>query len=408
MKVFRCEPENIILGSVLRRAISYLLTERDLRYDPQRLAQLNDLVFGEITQVPTRPFEQLKFNWLERLYAHADGVKLRNEIMRPGPCIGVVGNRYAPPYLIGGLTNPLTGQPNGEVRGDALVDGLFSINALGFVNREADPEERVRISVRGVVVDDRGRSVNLSRFREMLPYAPESLEPQPHLIVVAGHSTNSGKTTCAWALVSELQSRGFNVTTEKKTGTACCRDWLRCYADPRIGVLESKGDEVFFPPDRFPARDFADGLGVASDVSVGRRRFVPASVQYTRAFLAQARSDFHIIELADSISHVSNEGLLRSKYFRQQIKTLIYSSIPTHEAVAHLSAYLRGLGYHLAQVLLSGPLANEEQHDCARDEIRERLGLRICRSAIKENGRWIPEGSELVKAVLEESSRWLS
>jgi hypothetical protein len=36
----------------------------------------------------------------------------------------------------------------------------------------------------------------------------------------------------------------------------------------------------------------------------------------------------------------------------------------------------------------------------ARDEIRERLCVRICRSATPENDRWIPEGSELACAIL--------
>jgi len=158
---------------------------------------------------------------------------------------------------------------------------------------------------------------------------------------------------------------------------------------------------VVFAPDAFPARDFVDGVGVASDVSVGLRRFVPASIRYTRALVAQARSDFHVIELADSLSHISNVGLLRSRYFRQQLKTLVYTGIQTHEAAAHLLAYVRTLGYPQIQVLLSGPLANEEQYGMARDEIRQRLGVPICRSATAESGGWIPEGSELARAVLE-------
>jgi hypothetical protein len=327
---------------------------------------------------------------------------LKNERMQPGPCIGVVANRYAPPYLIGGLTNPVTGRPNGEIRGGSEVDGLFGVNAIGYVNHERDIGERVRIRVRGCLVDRRGRSVNLSWFRDRLPDPTESAMPQPHLIVVAGHSTDAGKTTCAWALVSELRIRGFAVTVEKKTGTASCRDWLRCYADPRTGALQGEGDEIVFAFDKFPARDFVDGVGVASDVSVGLRKFIPASIAYSRAFLGRARSDFHVIELADSLSHVTNVGILRTRFFRQRIKTLVYSGIPTQESAAHLLAYLRLLGYRQTRVLLSGPLANEERYGMAREEIAMRLGLRICRSATHEGGCWIPEGSELARAVLEE------
>src|SRR5262249_14274813 len=151
------------------------------------------------------------------------GVKIQSARPISGPCVGVVGNRYAPPYLIGGLSHPITGRVNGEVRGGTQADGLFGVNAIGFVNAEIDGEERVGIHVRGVLVDRRGRSLNLSAFRERLPDAPDPAPP-PSLIVVAGDATDAGKTTCAWALVHGLRTRGLRVTVEKKTGTACCKD----------------------------------------------------------------------------------------------------------------------------------------------------------------------------------------
>ena len=396
MRSFRLDPDDIVLGSVLRRALPYLLSERDLRYDTDRPAAMNDLVFGEVLDARGRAF-------LERVYPAGDGVKVRNDTIAPRPCVAVVGNRYAPPRLIGGLTNPLTGRPNGQITGGAVVDCLFGVNAIGFVNHEAMPEERVRIRVHGVMVDGRGRSLNLLAFRERFSKDQAEPGPEPHLIAVAGYSTDAGKTTCAWALVSHLQKHGFTVTVEKKTGTACCRDWLRCYAEPHLGALEHNGDEVIFSPDRFPARDFVDGVGVASDVSVDVPKFIRTSVPYTRGFLRHRRPDFHVIELADSIAHVSNAGLLRSEYFRRHLRTLVYVSIPTYEAVGHFWAFLRGLGYHRTQVLLSGRLANEAQYEMAREEIAARLGLPICRSAVQDSDRWIPEGSQLASAVLKES-----
>jgi len=87
------------------------------------------------------------------------------------------------------------------------------------------------------------------------------------------------------------------------------------------------------------------------------------------------------------------------------LRTLVYVSIPTYEAVSHFRAYLRALGYHQVQILLSGPPANEAQYAMARDEITARLGVPMCRSAIPEAGRWIPDGSELADAVLDGSPR---
>ena len=59
MKSFRIEPNNIILGSVLRWAVFHLLERRDLRYDPLRSAAMNDLIFGDIVQVPSRSFKDI-------------------------------------------------------------------------------------------------------------------------------------------------------------------------------------------------------------------------------------------------------------------------------------------------------------------------------------------------------------
>jgi hypothetical protein len=178
---------------------------------------------------------------------------------------------------------------------------------------------------------------------------------------------------------------------------------LRCFSDPAVCVLEKENDEASLNFEHFPARDFVDALGVASDVSVDPARFVSQSVDYTRAFLARFQPDYHVIELADSIAHVVNAMLLRSKYFREQAMTLVYSGLPTYEAAAHLRAYVSTLGHAQTPLLLSGPLANENRFDMARDEITERLGLPICRSAIAKDTRWVPAGSELANAVLARS-----
>lgn len=400
MKSFRFEPQSVIAGSVLRRALAYLLSERELRYDPDRLASLNDVVFGERIWAPPYGEDSARDNWEERLYPSGDGVRLKHERLECGPCVGVVANRYAPPYLIGGLTNPITGEPNGEVRGGSKVDGLIGVNAIGFINADNRPDGCAKIHLRGVLVDKHGRSLNLSRFREKLERAERDMASQTGLIVVAGRSTHAGKTTCLQALVQALRSRGFSVTVEKKTGTACCRDWLRCHADPRCDVLGKEGDESVFDLDAFPARDFVDAMGIASDVSIDSKKFARPSTAYTRSYVAGHHPDFHVVELADSISHISNLNLLRSRHFLEQTKTLVYTGIPTHEAAAHLLAYWRSLGYGETPVVLSGPLANEEQYGMARDEIRHRLGLEICRSAKWQDGRWVPAGDELAAAVL--------
>ncbi len=73
MKSFRLDPETTVLGSVLRRALPYLINEGDLRYDPDRSAAMNDLVFGEILDAFGRPVDTPSVNYLERLYPAGDG-----------------------------------------------------------------------------------------------------------------------------------------------------------------------------------------------------------------------------------------------------------------------------------------------------------------------------------------------
>jgi hypothetical protein len=106
---------------------------------------------------------------------------------------------------------------------------------------------------------------------------------------------------------------------------------------------------VCFQPDEFPARDFVDGLGVASGVSVAATQFASPSIRYTRAFVVRGRPDFHVMELADNLAHVSNVALLRSRYFRQRTGILVYVGLTTPEAAAHFVAYVRGLGYRRDQ-----------------------------------------------------------
>jgi hypothetical protein len=131
---------------------------------------------------------------------------------------------------------------------------------------------------------------------------------------------------------------------------------------------------------------------------------VAESVRYTEAFLSRARPDFHIIELADSISHASNAALLRTDYFRRRIDALVYACIPSAEAAAHCLAYVRSLGYLRTPLLFSGPLANEDRHAMAREEVRARLKARVCRSAVHQDSRWIAEGSELLRELLEQKN----
>ncbi len=408
------DPHQVIYGSALRRAWR-LVDAGLLHYDPDREAGLNDLVFGELLPPPAGTLWTT--NWLERAWPAGPSVaEIEMAPLSSGPCIGVVGNRYAAPWLIGGLFHPITGLRNGVIRGGVEVDSLFGVNCLGFFN--SGPEPRARVKVLGTLVDETGRSLSLLDFREPwtrgrdLPPAAPLFAPGPEddrsrqcrQIVVAGHATDSGKTTCARALIRALRRRGFRVTVEKKTGTACCRDWLSCLLDRRLDPPAQPGVPPFrttLELDGPDGRDFVDALGVASDVSLPPSRFARESAAYTVHHLRRLESDFHVVELADGISHVSNLALLSQPAFAGRIAALVYCSLPSPEAVSHFLSFSSHLGLPRGTpVLLSGPLANEGRFELARLEVQQRWHVAALPSADMVDGSWEPTGESLAAALL--------
>lgn len=416
------DPDHVIYGSALRRAWP-LAEARVLRYDPAREAGLNDLVFGEFLPVPEGLDPSL--HWLER--SRPCGPALADIELSPlqeGPCVGVVGNRYAPPHLWGGLFHPVTGACNGVVRGGVKIDSLFGVNCLGFTND--GPEIRPRVRVLGTLVDRTGRSLSLQDFREPWTPGPDRIRERQmehpefgrqsdsrssapsgecRLIVVAGHSTDAGKTMCARALVRGLRARGFTVTVEKKTGTACCRDWLSCLLDRTLAPPDEPAAAPFrmtLDLGRTGGSDFVDALGVASDVSIDPHHFARESAAYTARKLDGPDSAFHVVELADGISHITNHTLLAEPAFRWRIAALVYCPLPSAEATAHFLVHAAGLGLSPGTpVLLSGPLANEARHRLARLEVEHRWRTPVVPSATLTRAGWEPLGDDLAAALLD-------
>jgi hypothetical protein len=398
------DSREVVVGSALRRVGSVLWSGESIDCDPKRRARLNDLVFGEILEVPEAGRVDTP-NWIERIHPgkSTGQVMIAREPLRKGAFIGAIGNRYAPPYLIGGLQDPVTRHPNGEIRGGSIAEGLFAANCVGFVNLAASDFPRARVRVEGVLIDRRRRPLNLRDFREPLEPPHTNCSGDSKRVLVAGYSSDAGKTVTARALVREFTSRGLRVTFEKKSGTACCRDWLSCF--PESG-LESPEDGS--SPAReidireFPARDFVDGLGVVSDVSIAIRTFVRESGIYTDSFVARRSPDFHVMELADNIAHGPNWALLRDPAFASRLSAIIYCPLPRIESVIHFLSFLRStLGLRELPVVLSGPLANEARFEIVRREVRARCRVPIAPSARLRTTGWESEGKDLAEALLE-------
>lgn len=402
MHTIRFDPANTLVSAALRRAVPRFLNDPEIHYDPWRRAGLNDLFFGEIVQVPAFNSYPLQSNILETVKSHDNTLILRREIFHPGPCVGVIGNRYAPPYMIGGLEHPITRKSNGVIQGGSVVNSLAGLGPVGIVNDKNEFCDEVLIKVHGVLTDKQGRSMNLNQFTETLPEPDVQIHSKPFIIVAAGYSTDSGKTTCACALSAELRQRGYKVTAEKKTGTTSCKDLFNLFSESGEDFHTTWDNDVPYNPASFLARDFVDGLGIISDVSMDPQRFVSSSIQYTRKLLSYWQPDIHIIELADGLAHVSNVALMSSDFFRQHVDFFIYCSSPTHEAVSHFSTYLREVIKYSGTFIVSGPLANESCYSMARQEVEERTRVPVIRSARLDDGLWMPEGQELAAAVEKE------
>ena len=172
-----------------------------------------------------------------------------------------------------------------------------------------------------------------------------------------------------------MRLRNLRVTYEKKTGTASFRDGLRtCLHDSQMLDMVGKGVEVDYIS--LPASDFVESAGRASDVSGSLDRFVQNSLSFTPGFLTDRKTDVHIIELADNLSHRSNLALLQDKRFRQLFHAIIYVPQPSFDAVHHFFYFIRRqLNWHDIPVAFSGPIANEAQWIVLREEIAERLKI---------------------------------
>lgn len=395
------DPDKVIVGSALRRA-RHLLFDSTIKYQSEIPLALNHIVAGEIIKAPPVSEQDTGLNWIERIYPGSKDrlVCLKNEFLKEGPFIGVLGNRYAPPYLIGGLTHPIDGYPH-RLRGEEPISSLFGVNCIGWFDQGPKKEHRTILRILGTLIDEQG-PVSLRHFREKVKgreMVSASQTARVSLVLIGGYSTNAGKSTCARALSASLRKRGFRVSIEKKSGTACCRDWISCLGKDQVQNVGSIEPGFEFDPDQSYGRDFVDGLGIASDVSLDSESFTLESTSYTGRLLHNWRPDFHIVELADGLCHQRNWSLLQNPEFKQWISCIIYSPHPSFEAAAQSLSFFRNELKIQQPVLFSGPIANEENYTIAQEEILFRLKTPICPSALFKDQQWVPDGEALADHV---------
>lgn len=348
------------------------LFDRDqLHYDPKHAAGLSQIIVGEIEDPVTQGVVDLRADGIERLDRRDGSLVFSMSGFRPGLIAIPIGNRYAPKCIQGGLQNPIDLRPNGEVLGGTTITNLAAGNIAGFVNFCWPPDRPVtRIRVLGTIVDPGGRPVSL---RDFVEERNPRRGPPPHGVLVGGAAMETGKTTFCCGLFRALRKEGTDVTYIKATGTSFfLGDPLRVQTgDPSIP--DGWNRELVLDPQVLRVSDFVDACGVPSDMSTDFATFADGMCR----FLGGQTGEVCVAELADSLHHRTNLGLLRSPMFRSQFRSLVYVVDPSLDAARNSIYFIRDvLGWSEVGLVFTGALGTAPAHAALRAEIQARLGVR--------------------------------
>jgi hypothetical protein len=289
---------------------------------------------------------------------------------RPGLIAIPIGNRYAPSSIQGGLENPIDLRPNGAVLGGTTITNLAAGNIAGFVNSCWPPERPLtHIRVLGTLVDAAGRP---SSLRDFVGARDRGGSPPPYGALVGGAGMETGKTTFCCALFRALREAGTDVTYVKATGTSCfVSDPLRVQTGD-ASIPEDWNGELVLDPRALRVSDFVDACGVPSDLSTDLATFTKG----TCSFLGSQPGEVCVVELADSLHHRTNVGLLRSPEFRSHFRSLVYVVDPSLDAARNSIYFIRDvLGWREVRIAFAGPLATEPVNAALRAEILARFGI---------------------------------
>ena len=141
----------------------------------------------------------------------------------------VYGNRYAPDQFEGIVPEHL---------GPCRLVAAGGV-AARLLNRHDRVRSATRITPLGLLADKDGYRINLSSAR--LPKA-DQVYPSPLVLVVAGTSMNSGKTTTCANLVKGFVRQNIRVAAAKFTGTGAGADYralVDAGADPVFDFIDA-------------------------------------------------------------------------------------------------------------------------------------------------------------------------
>ncbi|NHA13639.1 DUF1611 domain-containing protein [Thioalkalivibrio sp. XN279] len=241
------------------------------------------------------------------------------------------GDRYAPQQF--------------EAYVPATLGPCHLVASGGVAAQAVNWHERIHrgpteIEVLGILGDAEGRALNLRRYAL---HAQPAEASRPRLIVVAGTSMDSGKTTAGAHLVRGLTRAGLRVGAAKVTGTGACNDYF---------LMRDAGAAVVL--------DFTDA-GHVSTYRAGEPA-IRRVVETLTAELSRHGLDAAVLEVADGLVQAETAALLSAAWFRQAIDGVIFCAQDAMGAKAGVE-WLEQRGHDVMAVsglLTAAPLAMRE------------------------------------------------
>jgi hypothetical protein len=242
----------------------------------------------------------------------------------------VYGNRYAPDQFEGIVPDHL---------GPCRLVAAGGV-AARLLNRHDRIRSATRITPLGLLADKDGHRINLSSAR--LPKS-DQIYPSPLVLVVAGTSMNSGKTTTCANLVKGFVRQNIKVAAAKFTGTGAGSDYR--------ALVDAGADPVF---------DFIDA-GYVSTYRVNRDALLDIAMTLGTE-MCTSQPDIIVVEIADGLLQQETAYLFGTPAFTDWIDGVIFAAGDALGAQAGISWLMaRQLPvFAITGLLTSSPLAQRE------------------------------------------------
>lgn len=282
--------------------------------------QAGDLVMAKVTEIGQHKRLEL-YNSRRAILYEGDEI------------IVAYGNRYAPDQFEGIVPGHL---------GPCRLVAAGGV-AARLLNRHDRVRTATRITPLGLLADEQGYRINLSSSR--LPKV-DKIHSKPLVVVIAGTSMNSGKTTTCANLVKGFVRHNIKVAAAKFTGTGAGADYR--------ALVDAGADPVF---------DFIDA-GYVSTYRINKESLLDIATTLGTE-MCSTEPDVIVVEIADGLLQRETAIFFGNPLFTEWIDGVIFAAGEALGAKAGVSWLMsRQLPVMaITGVLTSSPLARREAEE---------------------------------------------